>query len=62
VPEGPVLQQGGEKGSGVAVITDEFMREMRAKARLYALILGYVVHAVRGSSGDSFPPGQGSGR
>lgn len=57
-----MLQQGGEKGSGVAVITDEFMREMRAKARLYALILGCVVHAVRGSSGDSFPPGQGSGR
>jgi hypothetical protein len=34
-----VLQQGREKGSGVAVITDEFMREMRAKARLYSLVM-----------------------
>jgi hypothetical protein len=39
VPEGPVLQQGREKGSGVAVITDEFMRQMRAKARLYSLVM-----------------------
>ena len=33
------LQLGWEKGSGVAVITDEFMREMRAKARVYSLVL-----------------------
>jgi hypothetical protein len=47
-----VLQQGREKGSGVAVITDEFMREMRGKE----------VHAVHGSFGDSLPPRQGGGR
>jgi hypothetical protein len=39
VPEGPGLQESWEKGSGVAVITDEFMREMRAKARGYSLVL-----------------------
>jgi hypothetical protein len=39
VPEGSVLQQGREKGSDVAVITDDFMREMRAKARSYSLVI-----------------------
>jgi hypothetical protein len=36
VPDGSVLQQGREKGSDVAVITDDVMREMRAKARSYS--------------------------
>jgi hypothetical protein len=39
VPEGSVLQQGREKGRDVAVITDDFMREMRARARSYSLVI-----------------------
>jgi hypothetical protein len=38
-PGRPGLPRGNEKGRSVAVITDEFMREMRAKARGYSLVL-----------------------
>lgn len=74
----------------MAVITDDFMREMRVRARSHSLVilrraarynepeetdrimdgdpavrasvLSYVVHPVRGFSGESLPPCQGGGR